>query len=52
MGKKKQHEIARLAPFIDAVMTESGSNVVIDIGCGLGYLGNVLNSHYQRDVIG
>lgn len=52
MGEKKQHEISIMAPLVQAVSTQAHSNLVVDIGCGLGYLGQTLGRLYNSEVLG
>ncbi|CAH1105495.1 unnamed protein product [Psylliodes chrysocephalus] len=49
LSDKKQHEIVTLAPIINNVCK---SEIIIDIGSGLGYLSHHLNSKYGYKVLG
>ncbi|XP_064645436.1 probable methyltransferase-like protein 25 [Lineus longissimus] len=51
MIPKKIAEVSSLAAVVDAVCREGRCEGVIDVGAGLGYLGQVLTSQYGRDVI-
>lgn len=52
MKEKKRHEVSRLASFIQSVYVRHQCGVIADIGCGLGYLGQILSRIYDIDVIG
>ncbi|XP_076438925.1 uncharacterized protein LOC143277871 [Babylonia areolata] len=52
MSAKKLHEVERMASLVHQVAVESGCNVVVDVGSGLGYLGQVLHKSYGLSVIG
>ena len=52
MSQKKQHEIGIMAPLVQTVSVKAGCNLVADIGCGLGYLGQCLNELYNLKVVG
>lgn len=50
MIPKKQHEIRRLAPYINHVYQEKKISEVLDIGGGVGFLAQTLNNQYQHHV--
>lgn len=52
MSYKKKHEVGKLAALIHDVYMENSCNVIADIGCGLGYLGEVLSRQYNLKVVG
>ncbi|CAH1788871.1 unnamed protein product [Owenia fusiformis] len=52
MNPKKIHEVSNMAAVIHEMCREHGVKVVIDIGSGLGYLGQVLSATYGYRVIG
>ena len=52
MSEKKQHEISRMSSLVHQLSEEHGCNLVADIGCGLGYLGQTLASVFKQDVLG
>lgn len=47
---KKQHEIKRLAPYLNELYQKQKIKHVIDIGGGIGLLAQILNNHYQMNV--
>ncbi len=47
MIPKKQHEIKRLAPFVNAFYQAQGIEKVVDIGGGIGHLAQSLANHYH-----
>jgi hypothetical protein len=47
MIPKKQHEIKRLAPYVNAFYQDHNINKVVDIGGGIGHLAQSLANHYQ-----
>ncbi|MBA2404176.1 MAG: methyltransferase, partial [Bdellovibrionales bacterium] len=47
MIPKKQHEIKKLAPYVNAFYQEHKINKVVDIGGGIGHLAQSLANHYQ-----
>ena len=47
MIPKKQHEIKRLAPFVNAFYQDHQIGKVVDIGGGIGHLAQSLANHYQ-----
>lgn len=47
MIPKKQHEIKKLAPFVNQFYQKYGVKNIIDIGGGVGHLAQTLTSHYQ-----
>ena len=47
MIPKKQHEIKRLAPFVNQFYQEARIEKILDIGGGIGHLAQSLSSHYQ-----
>ncbi|KAL8563892.1 hypothetical protein ACOMHN_049548 [Nucella lapillus] len=52
MSPKKLHEVERMASLVHQVAAELGCNLVVDVGSGLGYLGQVLHKTYGLSVIG
>jgi hypothetical protein len=46
MIPKKQHEIKRLAPFVNQFYQDAGIDKILDIGGGIGHLAQTLSSHY------
>ncbi|KAJ8306713.1 hypothetical protein KUTeg_015754 [Tegillarca granosa] len=52
MSAKKQHEVSNMAPLVHQLMEQTGSDMVVDIGSGLGYLGQTLHNKYGHTVIG
>lgn len=52
MSLKKRHEVCRASSLIHSMVQEYNCDKVIDIGCGLGYLGNSLSYVCSIDVIG
>jgi hypothetical protein len=47
MIPKKQHEIKRLAPFVNTFYAENHIDKIVDIGGGIGHLAQSLANHYQ-----
>lgn len=47
MIPKKQHEIKRLAPFVNQFYQDQQIDKILDIGGGIGHLAQSLSSHYQ-----
>lgn len=47
MIPKKQHEIKRLAPFVNKFYQDEGIEKILDIGGGIGHLAQTLSSHYS-----
>lgn len=52
LSAKKSHEIALFAPFIHDICRESGCDLIVDIGCGLGYLPHLLYEKYGSKILG
>ncbi|EDV21370.1 uncharacterized protein TRIADDRAFT_60323 [Trichoplax adhaerens] len=52
MIPKKRHEVESMASFIAKMCENYGCETVVDIGSGLGYLGQVLNSLYKMKIVG
>ncbi|XP_025084221.1 uncharacterized protein LOC112558162 isoform X3 [Pomacea canaliculata] len=52
MASKKVHEVEWMASLVHRVTSESGCDTVVDVGSGLGYLGQVLHKVYGLPVIG
>lgn len=52
MSDKKLHEVCHMTSLIDHVMKRSKCNVVVDVGSGLGYLGQVLHTKFGHPVLG
>ncbi|KRT81328.1 hypothetical protein AMK59_5848, partial [Oryctes borbonicus] len=49
---KKKHEIVSLIPLINEVCQKTSCDVVIDIGCGLGYISEILSQQFNYKTIG
>ena len=47
MIPKKQHEIKRLAPFVNQFFQDEKIEKIFDIGGGIGHLAQSLSSHYE-----
>ena len=47
---KKQHEIKRLAPYLNQLYHERKIKNVVDIGGGIGLLAQILNNQYQMNI--
>jgi len=52
MSPKKRHEVELLADLIYRVSLQHGCRSVLDLGCGQGYLMQVLGFYYKLDVLG
>ncbi|KAI0215432.1 Methyltransferase-like protein 25 [Lamellibrachia satsuma] len=52
MNPKKIHEVSQMAGVVDKLCRECGVQHIIDIGSGLGYLGQVLSADYGYKVLG
>ncbi|XP_045184754.2 uncharacterized protein LOC123542814 [Mercenaria mercenaria] len=52
MSHKKIHEVCHMTSLIDHVTRKRGNNGVVDVGSGLGYLGQVLHCNYGYSVLG
>ncbi|XP_070178717.1 uncharacterized protein [Littorina saxatilis] len=52
MSPKKLHEVEWMASLVNQMAVEAECNVVVDVGSGLGYLGQVLHKNYGLRVIG
>ncbi|KAK3095107.1 hypothetical protein FSP39_010389 [Pinctada imbricata] len=52
MNPKKYHEVVCMSAAIHQVAAQSGCSVVVDVGSGLGYLGQVLHKSYNYKIIG
>lgn len=52
MTPKKRHEVERLADLIYRVCLSHNCRNVLDLGCGQGYLMQVLSYYYKLDVLG
>lgn len=52
MTPKKRHEVERLADLIYRVCLAHDCPNVLDLGCGQGYLMQVLSFYYKLDVLG
>ncbi|KAL5019616.1 hypothetical protein ScPMuIL_002508 [Solemya velum] len=52
MSPKKQHEVSRMADYVHSAATEAGCDIIVDVGSGLGYLGQVLHSTYGHWILG
>ena len=48
---KKQHEIKKLAPFINQIYKDKSAEAVVDIGGGIGLLAQAMVNHYDLKVI-
>ncbi len=51
MTPKKQHEIKKLAPFLNAFSIDLDLNDMVDIGGGIGLLAQTMSRLYQHQVI-
>lgn len=47
MSEKKEHECSILAPLVADTCRSHGVANIVDVGAGLGYLGNVLKFHFS-----
>ncbi|KAL3884429.1 hypothetical protein ACJMK2_024568 [Sinanodonta woodiana] len=52
MTPKKLHEVCHMTSLVDHVTRESGAEVIVDVGSGLGYLGQVLHDEFHYPVLG
>ncbi|XP_076081227.1 uncharacterized protein LOC143052160 [Mytilus galloprovincialis] len=52
MNPKKQHEVSKMAALVHDLVKVTGSDVIVDVGSGLGYLGQTLNKTYGHTVVG
>lgn len=52
MKPKKRHEVGLLANLIYRVALSHGCKSILDLGCGQGYLMQVLAFYYKLDVLG
>jgi SAM-dependent methyltransferase len=52
MAPKKRHEVEILADLIYRVSVAHGCRSVLDLGCGQGYLMQILSFYYKLDVLG
>ncbi|KAA0202121.1 hypothetical protein HAZT_HAZT010932 [Hyalella azteca] len=52
VGEKKRYEVPRLTRLVKHVQTHTKSNVVLDIGCGLGYVDSLLHHDLGARVLG
>ncbi|CAG2247834.1 unnamed protein product [Mytilus edulis] len=52
MNPKKQHEVSKMAALVHDLVKDTGSDVIVDVGSGLGYLGQTLNKTYGHTVVG
>ncbi|BFZ09718.1 hypothetical protein BsWGS_12755 [Bradybaena similaris] len=52
MIPKKLHEVSWMASLINDIVCKTDSNLVVDVGSGLGYLDHVLHQVYGHTVIG
>ncbi|XP_076324405.1 methyltransferase-like protein 25B isoform X1 [Tachypleus tridentatus] len=52
MAPKKIHEVNQLAELLGIICKEVCCNRVVDVGSGLGYLGQVLHNNFGIQVIG
>ncbi|RUS81898.1 hypothetical protein EGW08_010325, partial [Elysia chlorotica] len=52
MNPKKLHEVSYLASLVNRIMSESGCDLIVDVGSGLGYLDHVLHQAHHRAVLG
>ncbi|CAI9088073.1 OLC1v1022309C4 [Oldenlandia corymbosa var. corymbosa] len=50
MNRKKKHEIESLAAIVSFISKQVGSNTVVDVGAGQGYLAQVLSFQYELSV--
>ncbi|XP_066249605.1 methyltransferase-like protein 25B [Euwallacea similis] len=51
INPKKIHEITKLAPVINEVCLESGCDLIIDVGSGVGYLSHLLCINFGYPVL-
>ncbi|XP_062510529.1 probable methyltransferase-like protein 25 [Corticium candelabrum] len=52
MKAKKVHEVERMVSFVGALCREKEIKHVVDVGSGLGYLGQALSSQFGLKVLG
>jgi hypothetical protein len=52
MNPKKLHEVSRMAKYVNEVCTKVKCRTVVDVGSGLGYLGQCLSAKYGLQVVG
>ncbi|KAH3875305.1 uncharacterized protein LOC127869377 isoform X1 [Dreissena polymorpha] len=52
MSAKKLHEVCNMSSLVARIAELAGSDVIVDIGAGLGYLGQVLHHNYGLPVLG
>ncbi|KAK2191903.1 hypothetical protein NP493_43g06009 [Ridgeia piscesae] len=52
MNPKKIHEVSQMAAVVDKLCKECAVRHIVDIGSGLGYLGQVLSADYGYRVLG
>ncbi|KAH9499041.1 hypothetical protein Btru_005493 [Bulinus truncatus] len=52
MNEKKLHEVSRMAPFIDDLVSKTSCDLIVDVGSGLGYLDHILHQEFGHKVIG
>ena len=52
MSPKKWHEVHRMAELVYQMSLRTGCRSVVDLGCGQGYLMQVLAFYYKLDVLG
>lgn len=52
MNTKKQHEVKQMSTLVHDLAGKTGSDVIVDVGSGLGYLGQTINRKFGHRVIG
>ncbi|XP_071098304.1 methyltransferase-like protein 25B [Haliotis cracherodii] len=52
MSPKKLHEVTNMSAVVMETSSKAGCDVIVDIGSGLGYLGQVLHKCYGYSVVG
>ncbi|XP_033725202.1 protein RRNAD1-like [Pecten maximus] len=52
MTPKKQHEVSLMSSVVHDVAQRADCEVILDIGSGLGYLGQLLQKHFGYHIIG
>ncbi|XP_060081198.1 probable methyltransferase-like protein 25 isoform X2 [Ylistrum balloti] len=52
MTPKKQHEVSLMSAVVHDVARQANCDVILDIGSGLGYLGQILQKQFGYNIIG
>ncbi|XP_067653794.1 probable methyltransferase-like protein 25 isoform X2 [Haliotis asinina] len=52
MSPKKLHEVTNMSAVVKETAAKAGCDVIVDVGSGLGYLGQVLHVSYGYSVVG